>query len=920
MSFAHEPVPSKSPTRCIQTDHYWVPCRCKVKTPTCVYFGSWDLVDVPLDDNESCVANPPACASHDNLTAMIHLSPPCLLHALALRFAAKQIYTSCGSMLLSINPYHTIPGMYGDAQAKQYKTRLGNEASPPHLFSTAQTAMDALVKTETNQSILISGESGAGKTVATKCILVYLAGKHDTKSALVLKANPLLELFGNAPTLRNHNSSRFGKYLRVGINPLDGSLASMGLTTYLLETSRLLHHLDGEGTFHIFDVLAGSHRFNPLDEVQDGTSLDDLFASFGLDPSSVRGLVQAFAAMRAYSSDDLASTLQVDPAKLADVMKVKWIETRGERIEVPLGEEEAKAGWEAAALWLYGQFFDGLVAKINQALTNPLTPLTMASSTQSTISLLDIFGFEVFDTHNGFEQLCINFTNERIQTVFNHHMFVLEQAVYEAEGLDWTDVDFPSNLPIVDDLNRVLGLVTEECLVPRGNDKALASKLDRLASHGTFSSVGVSASQRPLAQFEVHHYAGPVTYTTKEFCAKNRGDLPPRWKVLLEESSWLAGSWAKLFGCPLVGASCHKSTDQRSNKRLETVLTKFSRNLSSLIQELEATQLHFIRCLKPNDTMTPWFLDHKRIETQLAYCGVLEAIRIARAGFPVRYLHADFEKRFAMIDTGDVDARTIKKGHTKVFLKNETSIVFEARRRAMRHAMATRIQAFRKSCVQRRVFLDTKTRAKTLQEWWRARIVYLHFLALKTAVRALQSRWRFLVVKGQTVVLQRVWKGAILRRRLHILRSFVALIRIKVRATLTVQTFLKTYSRPFLARHCILAKAKQSLAQWQAIRVIQAFIRHAFCKRFAEVGVQVHLDDKRETWTTIIDTVAGEENAVLRQENERLKVENVLLQTEWVQVQESIHDMRQRLDPLLSQLALLREENRELKRIIKSRL
>jgi len=152
MSFAHEPVPSKSPTRCIQTDHYWVPCRCKVKTPTCVYFGSWDLVDVPLDDNESCVANPPACASHDNLTAMIHLSPPCLLHALALRFAAKQIYTSCGSMLLSINPYHTIPGMYGDAQAKQYKTRLGNEASPPHLFSTAQTAMDALVKTE-NQPI-----------------------------------------------------------------------------------------------------------------------------------------------------------------------------------------------------------------------------------------------------------------------------------------------------------------------------------------------------------------------------------------------------------------------------------------------------------------------------------------------------------------------------------------------------------------------------------------------------------------------------------------------------------------------------------------------------------------------------------------------------------------------------------------------
>lgn len=926
-------------------DLYWKPCRCEEPGPSCVYYGSWDLGplapgDEREDEDQVLPANPPDLPGEAvaNLTSMVHLSPPCLLHGLAQRFGAKSIYTLSGTMLLSINPYQEVPGLYGEALGKRYRDRASNQ---PHLFLTAQQALDALLDRGKDQSILISGESGAGKTVATKCVLLYLAQSSGSPlTSLVLKANPLLELFGNAPTLRNHNSSRFGKYLRVGIDPLKGSLTSLSLTTYLLEKSRLLHHLEGESTFHIFDLLGDQAVFNPLKEAS--VKLDDLFTAFGLDPAMMSSLLEVFQAFRAFDSERLARALGLDDEQVRDVMRVKRLETREGLIETPLGGEEAKAGWDACAMWLYDRLFEGVVSRINSTLGRyaPETP-----QTNPTVSLLDIFGFEVFEpsdprsSSNGFEQLCINFTNERIQTVFNHHIFVLEQAVYAAEGLDWSDVVFPSNLPIVDDLNRLLSMATEECLVPRGSDQALGSKIDRLASRGVVSSIQVSDAQRPYSLFTVSHYAGPVTYSTSDFCAKNRGDLPKRWKALVQESPWCAdGSWDSLFGSPLFPVVRAGTGESRSNARLETVLTKFSRSLSTLIQELEKTSLHFIRCLKPNETMTAWKFDAKRIEEQLAYCGVLEAIRIARAGYPVRYPHKEFEMRFSMVDTEDVERLGIKRGHTKVFLKNEASIQLEQRRRLKRDEAATTIQAVRRGTVCRRKFLGLKTRTLSVQEWWRARQTRKYFLALKFSVLTLQALYRYSETRQRVVKVQALYRGQKVRISLTILHVFLAKVTVRWKARRVLSSFVVASCRPWLSscrakrrerRKYLLTRASGLYLLWSTVVLLQRWWRQRLVslhtRTFEEVGTQVELKPESceaevqadECWTTILDSSTLAENDRLKAENERLQVENSLLQNEWVLVHESIYEMRQRLDPLLSQLALLREENRELKRIIR---
>jgi len=935
-------------------DLVWLPCKCGT-TCHCTYPGAWNLASHVEPGQAYYGAN--LEASKPDLTALVHLSPPCLLHALALRYRENSIYTLTGTMLLSINPYKTIDGLYGEEKAKVYRRHA---SADPHLFQTAQAALDGVCDDRpSNQSILISGESGAGKTVATKLILEYLAltgsQKEDRSrrlTSLVLKANPLLETFGNASTLRNHNSSRFGKYIRVGINPLDGSLSSLSITTYLLEKIRLLHHLDGERSFHVFydpvvtGEVEGAGGFNPL-EGTEAPKLTHLLEDFGMDPPLMKRLVETFQAFKRQDLEGIATLLGVDGDLVRDAMRVKRIVTREGEIETPLTEDQAMGGLEAAAIWLYDNLFSGVVARVNGELAKVACP----SEGSKTIGLLDIFGFEVFDAMNGFEQLCINFTNERIQTVFNNHIFVLEQRVYAEEGLDWSDVDFPDNLAIVDDLDKLLDLATEECLVPQGSDKALAGKIDRSG----FESVLVSSKQRVEGLFEVHHYAGPVTYTTQDFCAKNRGDLAGSWKEILRESMWVKGEkWKELFSLPLEGLEPPEGrSGHRSNRRLQTVLTLFRKNVGSLIQELSSTSLHFIRCLKPNDLSKSDLLDHKRLEIQLAYCGVLEAIRIARAGYPVRYLHQDFLRRFSMVKTDDVE---VKRGHTKVFLKNESSIALETRRRTRRREAAISIQAFRRGLVCRREFLFVKGRVVSIQGWWRARrhrFWYLQFLA---SLKAFQRRRRFLVVKRRVIFLQALYRGMRTRRHLKILQRSLAvglgrraLANRRCHATRIIENFIcerwlachrQGVAEREEARRILLVRLANLLVAWESTRKIQGWWRRlgeAFRRKremvpppaipptippprhsrghqpirhhptLVDIGIQ-----SDDCWTVVFDNG-------MSKENERLKIENSLLQREWAQVQESIHEMRQRLDPLLCKLANLRDENRELKRMLRTK-
>lgn len=545
--------------------------------------------------------------------------------------------TYIGSMLIAINPYEILP-IYTNNQINQYKSQKASshQHNDPHIFAIGNNAYQEMVHSRKNQCIVISGESGAGKTESTKLILQYLAavsGKHSWIEQQVLESNPVMEAFGNAKTVRNDNSSRFGKYIDIFFND-DGVIEGAKIEHYLLEKSRIVSNSKGERNYHIFyAMLAGLTKEEKKKFELDDVKAYNYLTSGGSTKCDNRNDANEFASIRSamkilsFSDDEfseimkllacilhlgnlkykvtvvqnmdtceitdianiarIAVMLGVVKAALNDALIQKTIFAHGERVISFLSKEQAIEARDAFVKAIYGKVFVRIVDKINKTIHKSLKK-------KISIGVLDIFGFENFD-NNGFEQLCINYANENLQQFFVKYIFKLEQEEYTSEGINWQNINFIDNQNILDMIGlkpmSIMALINEETVFPKGSDTTLVAKLHSM--HGS-KSIYIKPKYENSVQFGIQHFAGSVFYDPNGFLEKNRDSFNMDLKELVMKS-------VNTFLVDLF------STDNAldTSKKSVTLSLQFRNSLEALMKTLLACQPSFIRCIKPNELQKP---------------------------------------------------------------------------------------------------------------------------------------------------------------------------------------------------------------------------------------------------------------------------------------------------------------------------
>ncbi|CAN0888253.1 VIII-1 [Linum grandiflorum] len=635
--------------------------------------------------SESLVpANPDILDGVDDLMQLSYLSEPSVLYNLQYRYNQDMIYTKAGPVLVAINPFKKVP-LYGNDSIDAYRNK---SADNPHVYAITDTAIREMIRDEVNQSIIISGESGAGKTETAKIAMQYLAalGGGSGIEDEILKTNPILEAFGNAKTLRNDNSSRFGKLIEIDFSET-GQISGARIQTFLLEKSRVVQCIEGERSYHIFyQLCAGAPSrlrdkihlksvndykylrqsdccsINGVDDARNfhivTEALDTVHVSRE-DQENVFAMLAAVLWLGNVSFSVIDNENHVEPLEDECLMAVaELIGCKVEELKLALSTRKMRVGndtiiqkltltqamdtRDALAKSIYACLFDWLVEQINKSLA------VGKRRTGRSISILDIYGFESFQ-RNSFEQFCINYANERLQQHFNRHLFKLEQEEYIQDGIDWTKVDFEDNQNCLNLFEKkplgLLSLLDEESTFPNGTDLTLADKLKQhLESNSCFRGDRGKA-------FTVSHYAGEVTYDTTGFLEKNRDLLHLDTIQLLSSCSChlprkFASSMLVQSEKPVVGP-LHKAGGADSQKL--SVATKFKGQLFHLMKRLESTTPHFIRCIKPNNSQSPRSYEQGLVLQQLRCCGVLEVVRISRSGFPTRVTHQKFARRYGFL-------------------------------------------------------------------------------------------------------------------------------------------------------------------------------------------------------------------------------------------------------------------------------
>jgi myosin-5 len=636
-------------------------------------------------------------------------------------------YTRTGDIVIAVNPYEWIHSLYTPAKQEQYARKIlwdykkteedVRKHLEPHVYETSALSYRGLALDGMNQSILVSGESGAGKTETVKIAMNHIAmiqagpnaKEHMTTSPVVqrvIESNPLLEAFGNAKTSRNDNSSRFGKYLQLQFETSssmdmvgssfqkdrsisDCKLAGSVCEVYLLEKSRVVHHKDSERNFHIFYQLldspdnvkgqfwnelcgktAASYNYigNSATTSIEGKSDADHFkctikslAMVGIKGDSLHTLMRSIATVMQLGNigfsgcsdrcdvstidelHKLACLIGVPADTLQKAFTQRTIKTRGESVKVDLNPDAAKESCDALAKSIYQTAFLWLVNKINDATKAENHRASSGYVGQyGVIGLLDIFGFECFSS-NGFEQLCINYANEKLQHKFTEDIFRQVQAEYKAEGLAWADIRYDDNRDVLDLIESRMGLLAmlnEECVRPGGSDREFVFKA--IQQNASSSALIISKKFSPL-EFGVRHYAGNVKYTTGSFLTKNNDTLAADLKNCAGMST--NSIVANVFNGSDSG---EKNSSRKSQNSISspTVWTKYKAGLHSLMSELHKTNSRYIRCIKPNEMKLPRVMQHGPTLDQLRSAGVIAAVTITRSAFPNRLDHESVLERF----------------------------------------------------------------------------------------------------------------------------------------------------------------------------------------------------------------------------------------------------------------------------------
>ncbi|XP_068458830.1 myosin heavy chain, fast skeletal muscle-like [Clinocottus analis] len=726
--------------------------------------------------------NPPKYDKIEDMAMMTHLNEASVLYNLKERYAAWMIYTYSGLFCATVNPYKWLP-VYDAECVSAYRGKKRMEA-PPHIFSVSDNAFQFMATDRENQSVLITGESGAGKTVNTKRVIQYFATisvggpKRDaSKGSLedqIIAANPLLEAYGNAKTIRNDNSSRFGKFIRIHFGST-GKLASADIETYLLEKSRVTFQLKQERGYHIFYQMMTAHIPELLDLALITTNPYDFpMCSMGqITVASIDDKVELEATDNAidilgFTNEEKLSIYKMTGAVLHHG-NMKFKQKQREEQAEPDGTEDAdkvayllglnsadmlkalcyprvKVGNEyvtkgqtvpqvnnsvpALAKSIYEKMFLWMVIRINQMLDTK-------QARQFYIGVLDIAGFEIFD-FNTLEQLCINFTNEKLQQFFNHTMFVLEQEEYKKEGIIWEFIDFGMDLAacieLIEKPMGIFSILEEECMFPKATDTSFKNKLydQHLGKNQAFEKPK-PAKNKAEAHFSLVHYAGTVDYNITGWLDKNKDPLNDSVIQLYQKSG------VKLLPIlypPVVeetGGS--KKGGKKKGGSMQTVSSQFRENLGKLMTNLRSTHPHFVRCLIPNESKTPGLMENFLVIHQLRCNGVLEGIRICRKGFPSRILYADFKQRYKVLNASvipdgqfidnkkasekllgsiDVNHDEYKFGHTKVFFKAGLLGTLEEMRDEKLASLVTMTQALCRGYVMRKEFVKMTERREAI--------------------------------------------------------------------------------------------------------------------------------------------------------------------------------------------------------------
>uniref|UniRef100_A0A671YJU1 Myosin-9 n=1 Tax=Sparus aurata TaxID=8175 RepID=A0A671YJU1_SPAAU len=773
-------------------------------------------VKVNKDDIQKM--NPPKFNKVEDMAELTCLNEASVLHNLKERYYSGLIYTYSGLFCVVINPYKYLP-IYTDEIVNMYKGKKRHEM-PPHIYAITDTAYRSMMQDREDQSILCTGESGAGKTENTKKVIQYLAhvassfkvvvlGMHKcTVKGLgelekqLLQANPILEAFGNAKTVKNDNSSRFGKFIRINFD-VNGYIVGANIETYLLEKSRAVRQAKEERGFHIFYyMLTGAgdklrselcledyskYRFlsngnMTIPGQQDKdlfTETMDAFQIMGIPEEERIGLLKVVSAVlqlgnmtfkkerhsdQASMPDDTAAQkvchlLSINVTEFSRAILSPRIKVGRDYVQKAQTQEQAEFAVEALAKASYERMFRWLVMRINKALDKT------KRQGASFIGILDIAGFEIFEL-NSFEQLCINYTNEKLQQLFNHTMFILEQEEYQREGIEWSFIDFGLDLqPCIDLIEKpngppgILALLDEECWFPKATDKTFVEKV--VQEQGSNSKFQKPKKLKDDVDFCIMHYAGKVDYKADEWLMKNMDPLNECVANLLNQSTdkFTADLWRdmdRIVGLDKVAGmsdSMHGAFKTRKGM-FRTVGQLYKEQLGNLMATLRNTNPNFVRCIIPNHEKKAGKLESHLVLDQLRCNGVLEGIRICRQGFPNRIVFQEFRQRYEiltpnaipkgfmdgkqacvlMIKALELDPNLFRIGQSKVFFRAGVLAHLEEERDMKITDVIISFQAWCRGYVARKAFAKRQqqlTAMKVIQrncaaylklrnwQWWR---------------------------------------------------------------------------------------------------------------------------------------------------------------------------------------------------------
>lgn len=760
----------------------------------------------------------------ENMIMLDNVQENAVLENLKKRYASDAIYTYIGEVLISVNPFKPINGLYSESKTNQYRSKYSYEL-PPHIYAIAESAYRGITVDHKSQAIIITGESGAGKTEASKQIMHYLASVSSVTSGVaqellkirtrsfvkkrgsenmktlnqtinqrqqddvknqILKSNPILEAFGNAKTVRNNNSSRFGKYMEIFFN-LQGAIIGGQVTNFLLEKSRVISQSNGERSFHIFYQIftdkklkkslqlttpdqykylnqSACYTVPDINDEKDFNETKNALTAIGFKKKVVDRIFELLAAILhmgnlEYRPVDngcriatpeilmlVAQLLHIEPSILESGLTTKTVEAGGRNslYMSPLTATEAIHVRDALAKAIYGKLFDYIITQINDSISNNISKKRLsnkiADNSQSlSIGILDIYGFEIFEA-NSFEQLCINYVNERLQKIFIELTLEREQKEYAAEGIKWDKIPYNDNTPCVDIIDAKMGifsLLNETCLLNKDENHFFGTLKTNIKNNRY-----IAWQEQKKNVFTVKHYAGDVQYSTDGFIQKNTDTLYQSLVTMMTARTAcpLLSELFSVKGLEEESSPPDKFTRSRvggPSKRPPMIATQFKKQVDELMDKLYKCNTHYVRCMKPNNDKRSGLFAEDMMMHQIRYLGLLENIRVRRAGFVYRQPFGTFVHHYGLIlndkisasqDPKDSCSRIVRQvltseqaertdqkdilfalGKTKIFLRNP-ELVFtleEMRERAL-PAYAIRIQKAFRAYHAKKFYIDLR--------------------------------------------------------------------------------------------------------------------------------------------------------------------------------------------------------------------